>query len=508
MSWEQRYNFRLFLPLIFTLSILGILWAAAPLDVHAAAQETTIGGVLTFRDPISTDRALYDTITITPAYGRTVKLYFYDTAKKKWVAKGVYKLKDAETANLRVNFTDEWKTLASSQWRIKVLKADGMKVGRANIKIHNRSVDPFKKTTLGGVYTAFDKSYTKTLKDKISVCPAYGRKVNLYIYNEETGKWKKEATFDTPNTYYAEITIKYPKNWKAHYESKWRVVARATEPDEEKNLPALPKPRVNVTINNKIGSMGSGIVMDQDGNVLYDHAMHEKMSPASMSKMMTAILMEENMEHGDRVTIKQAAKDEIRSLWGPYYDGYATGEYMKEYKALYAMLLPSSNVVAISAGMCISGTTAKFGKLMTKRAEKIGCLHTTYKNASGLEGDGTNNGKGNWSTAYDQALIGRYIMTNKKMSYIRKVVGTASKQIKTSKRTFWVGNTNPVLGEFGNVGIKTGTEIVAGNCFCGAFEYNDKVYITVVMQASSKRYDTIDLYDYMKYAVDHKITLY
>ena len=191
MSWAQRYFFRLFLPLIFTLSILGILCAAAPLDVHAAAQETTIGGVITFRDPISTDTALYDNITITPAYGRTVKLYCFDTAKQKWIAKAIYKLKDAKTAKLRINYTDDWKTLASSQWRIKVLKADGMKVGRANVKIHNRSVDTFKKTYLGDVWTAFDKPYTKTLQDKISVCPAYGRKVNLYIYNDGTGKWKK-----------------------------------------------------------------------------------------------------------------------------------------------------------------------------------------------------------------------------------------------------------------------------------------------------------------------------
>ena len=520
MVWEKRKMTRHLLPVLFALCILGVICAAAPFctsgQVHAAWEKTSITGVLIFRDPISTDRVLYDNITVKPAYGRTVKLYYFDVAKDKWVCKATYKLKKTATSNLKVTFTDEWKKAVSTKWRIKVLKAHSnadagtpaMKTGRIDITIHNRSVDKFAKTTITGAVTTFDQDYTANLADKVTVCPAYGRTVTLYVYNENTKKWKRKAAYPTANKYSDTITIKYPQNWKAHYESKWRIVARKTEPDKTKNLPALPKGRVTVTVYNKVGNMGSGIVMDQKGNVLYEHDMHKKMSPASMSKMMTAILMEEKLDHGDRVTIKQAAKDEIRSLWGPYYDGYSTGEYMKEYKALYAMLLPSSNVVAISSGIRISGSTAKFGKLMTQKAKDIGCLHTTYKNASGLEGDGTNNGKGNWSTAYDQALIGRYIMTNKDMSYIRTVVKTGSRQIKTSHRTFWVGNTNPVLGEFGNVGIKTGTEIVAGNCFCGAFNYNKQIYITVVMQASSKRYDTIDLFDYMKYAVKNKITLY
>lgn len=522
MTRDLRRTARVVLPVAFAIGIIVLLASAAPLSggscaYAATARTTTITGLNTFRDPVTTEAAQTDTITVTPAYGRTVQLMYYDASSGKWVCKATYTLKNAESAKVKVSYPNDWTTAASTTWRIKVPKVaansaagtPAMKLCKsADITIHNRSKDPFTATSLKGVDTSMSKAYTKTMTDSVTICPAYGREVCLYIYNENTGNWKKKATFKTANKYSATVKLTYPETWKAHYESKWRVSVPATAPDAAKNLPALPKVKKNVKLYNKVGSMGAGIVMDEKGNVLYDHAIKAKMSPASMTKMMTAILMEENMDPSDKVTIKQAAKDEINDLWGPYYDGYATGEYMTERKALYAMLLPSSNVVAGSSGICISGSTAKFAKLMNTKAKEIGCTATTFKNAHGLEGDGTNNGKGNWSTAYDQALIGRYIMTNSDMSTIRTVVKTSSKKITTSKRTFWVGNTNPVLGEFGNVGIKTGTEIVAGNCFCGAFNYGGKIYITVVMRASSKRYDTIALFNYMKYSVENGIKAY
>ena len=437
-----------------------------------------------------------------------------------------------------MKYTNEWKEYVYSKYRVaaSAVSANKKKKRPAMAKyvspvitVENQGrISTYEKTSITGVDKSISKSYTNTITDSVTVEPAYGRKVQAYIKNENTGKWVKKKTFTTENKAKATVKITYPSNWKNHYSSSWKIVAPSVTQnldssgkvtsDQGKTVKVRTMPSATVKtikLKNSVGNMGAGIVMDENGNVIYDRNATKKMSPASMSKMMTSILIEEKIA-GKNVKITSAAKKEIDGLWpGGHYDSYSSGNVIKGADVQYAMMLPSANIVAISAGHKISKTTKAFASLMNEKAKAIGCSSTTvYKNASGLEGDGTNNGKGNWSTAYDQALIGRYIMTKSSLKNIRTVVKASSHTVHyyTSSggtlRSRTVYNTNPCLGERGCVGLKTGTEIVAGNCFCGAFEYKGKTYITVVMQAGSKRTDTFALYDYMKYSLEHGIKNY
>ena len=368
---------------------------------------------------------------------------------------------------------------------------------------------PSTKTIVRGVKkTITPKSYKKAPKDLISVTPAYGRTVKLYLYNSQTEKWVKKKTYVTTNEEKAYISIAYPKQWKAHYTSKWKIVVPAVAADAKKGTPAASKVTIKTTLHNKVPSCKTAIVMDAStGNILYDYKMNTKRHPASMTKMMTSVLLTEKKKMSTNIPITQAARNETK----PWHYGFKVGDSMTAANALYAMLLPSANDAAAACGIAISGNTTRFGKLMTKRAKALGMENTVYLNAHGLD-VGKTNSTGNYTTAYDQALLASYIMTSPKTSKIRTVMKAHTKKIRTTQdKVYTLYNTNELLGLYGCIGMKTGTEDLAGYCFCGAFNYKGKVYITVVMGAdtlAARWSSTKALEKYMEYAVDKKIKLY
>lgn len=155
----------------------------------------------------------------------------------------------------------------------------------------------------------------------------------------------------------------------------------------------------------------TGILIDADtGAILYDKDMHKRMYPASITKIMTALLTIENCALDNTFTFTD---DIINSL--PYDAakyGYVPGEQVTIRDLLYVLMLRSANEVAIGLGITIAGSEEAFGEMMTERAKAAGALDTNFVNATGLHDDN------HYTTAYDMAMIARDAMKNTTFSQI------------------------------------------------------------------------------------------
>ena len=149
----------------------------------------------------------------------------------------------------------------------------------------------------------------------------------------------------------------------------------------------------------------AAVLIDMDtGAILYSKNPHEKLYPASITKIMTALLAVENCALEDTFTFTQ---DILNVLpWDAAKYGYVAGEEVNIRDLLYVLMLRSANEVAIGLGMKIAGTEEEFGKLMTEKAKEIGAVNTNFVNATGLHDDN------HYTTAYDMALIAMEAMEN------------------------------------------------------------------------------------------------
>ena len=160
--------------------------------------------------------------------------------------------------------------------------------------------------------------------------------------------------------------------------------------------------------------------------------------------------------------------------------GLKNGDVVTVKDLMYCALLPSANDAAAASAVAVSGSQEKFKHLMKSKAVSIGATDSTYKYAFG---DWWGDAK---STAFDQALIGRYFMTSNTTAFLRKVVRTKRYSFTTKKKNirYTVSSEdagNLILGQYGSIGIKTGYNPPAGRCFTNAWYYKGRLYISVTM---------------------------
>ena len=143
-------------------------------------------------------------------------------------------------------------------------------------------------------------------------------------------------------------------------------------------------------------SATSAILMDQDSNrILYAKDIHNVRSVASISKIMTAIVAIENGKLEKKITIG----DEIDKAYGSGIY-IKKGEKLTLENLLYGLMLRSGNDAALAIAHNVGGSVSKFVEMMNEMANKIGMKNTTFNNPSGLDEE-----DGNFSTAYDMALL-------------------------------------------------------------------------------------------------------
>ncbi|MEG1777729.1 MAG: D-alanyl-D-alanine carboxypeptidase family protein, partial [Angelakisella sp.] len=211
----------------------------------------------------------------------------------------------------------------------------------------------------------------------------------------------------------------------------------------------------------------------------------EKIAPASLTKMMTAILVLENVKdlEGESAYLKMYLNDMI------YGTGAQTGGFWPNDKAsikdiLYDMLLQSAAECALMLADYVGdGSVEHFVDMMNIRAKELGCENTNFTNPHGLHDENQ------YSTARDLALIAKHAMT---IPLFTEIVGSVSYKVTLQNRdaSFYVHSTNEMLKPSSGTyfyapiqGIKSGTLTESGRCFASQARLNGYTYLMVLLGA-------------------------
>lgn len=224
------------------------------------------------------------------------------------------------------------------------------------------------------------------------------------------------------------------------------------------------------------------VIEAETGTVLYDKNMNMRCYPASITKILTAILAIENSSLSDMVyyserNIAAVPRDSSHIAINP-------GEELTMENTLFGLLLASANECANAIAEHVSGSIPAFVDLMNERAEELGAVNTHFANANGLPDEN------HYTTCYDMAMISRAAVFNE--TY-RKINGTTSymipptnlqpesRPVNTLHRLILSGSSH-YEGCFGG---KTGYTTVAGSTLVTFAERNGMTLICVVMQSTS-----------------------
>jgi D-alanyl-D-alanine carboxypeptidase (penicillin-binding protein 5/6) len=220
-------------------------------------------------------------------------------------------------------------------------------------------------------------------------------------------------------------------------------------------------------------STKAGVIMEEKtGKVIWQRDPDTPRYPASTTKIMTTLLMLENLKPDDVIVAPSDVKNVRESSMG-----LKPGERVRVKNMAYALMLRSANDGCYAVAVAMDGSVQKFAQRMNKRAAEIGCKNTHFANPNGL------NDKKHVTSAFDLCLMGREAMQREDF---REVVGAKRKLIDRSlnfaDRTMI--NKNKILWkEAGADGIKTGWTIPAGHTYVGSAKRNETRFISSLMNA-------------------------
>lgn len=224
----------------------------------------------------------------------------------------------------------------------------------------------------------------------------------------------------------------------------------------------------------------SAILMDAaTGTVLYEKNAHERLRPASVTKVMTLLLVMEALEDGriswdDRVTTSEAA-----AAKGGSQVYLEVGEQMSMDEMLKSVVVSSANDCATALAEHVAGSESAFVAMMNERAGELGCEQTHFVNCTGLD-DGENASE-HLTSAYDIALMSRALLSHNE---IKKYTTIWMDTVRDGK--FGLSNTNKLVRFYdGTTGLKTGYTSQAGHCLSASAERDGIELIAVVLHCAS-----------------------
>lgn len=256
-----------------------------------------------------------------------------------------------------------------------------------------------------------------------------------------------------------------------------------------------------------LNSEAAILVEVSTGRIIYEKNSTKKLYPASTTKILTAIIVLENCNLDEMVTIKESALNNIP-------DGYVTcnlqvGEQLSIKDLLYALMIPSANDAAYVLAEYVAGSVDNFSTMMNDKAREIGCKTSHFVNPNGIHDDS------HYSTAYDLYLLANYAMKNETF---RNIVATTEYTLPATEKypnaDRILKTTNELLNENSKkyyyknaIGIKTGYTSKAGNCLVSEASRDGLEFISVVLnggetnQGLNSRY--IDSKKLFEYAYDN-----
>ncbi|WP_404452905.1 D-alanyl-D-alanine carboxypeptidase [Virgibacillus necropolis] len=241
----------------------------------------------------------------------------------------------------------------------------------------------------------------------------------------------------------------------------------------------------------------SAFLLEQDtGTILYDKNAHEKLPPASMTKIMTLLLIMEALDNGKIQLDEKIRISENAASMGGSQIFLEAGEEMTVNDLLKGVAIASGNDASVALAERIAGSEEAFVKKMNEKVKELGLKDTKFQNPTGLPADD------HYSTAYDMAIIAQHLLkyeniteyTSKYEDYLRK----------GQDNEFWLVNTNKLVKFYPGVdGLKTGYTNEAKYCLTATAKKNDMRVIAVVMGADSPKVRNSIVSNMLDYSFQH-----
>jgi len=246
----------------------------------------------------------------------------------------------------------------------------------------------------------------------------------------------------------------------------------------------------------KVSAPSAVLIEAGTGQVIYDKTADEQLPPASVTKVMTMLLIFDAIAAG-KISLKdEVATSEYAASMGGSQVFLESGETQTVDTMLKCIAVASANDACVAMAEYISGTEEEFVRLMNERAQGLGMENTAFQNCNGLEADG------HVTTAYDIALMSRELITKYPEVFQYTQIWMENITHVTNKGTseFGLSNTNKLIKQYPYAtGLKTGSTSKAKFCLSATAKKDNVELIAVIMAAedsTSRLSDAINLLNY------------
>lgn len=224
---------------------------------------------------------------------------------------------------------------------------------------------------------------------------------------------------------------------------------------------------------------GSAILIEQNsGQVLYSHNIHEKLHPASVTKIMSILLIMESLDSGKISLTDEVPCSENAASMGGSQIWLDPRETLTVDEMLKAICVNSANDCVVAMAEYIAGSEEGFVQMMNDKAQELGMTDTTFKNCHGLDEEG------HLTSSYDIALMSRELLKNHPS--VTKYTTIWMDSLRDGKSQ--LSNTNKLIRTYkGATGLKTGSTSLALYNLSASATRDDLSLIAVVMKAPSTK---------------------
>lgn len=242
------------------------------------------------------------------------------------------------------------------------------------------------------------------------------------------------------------------------------------------SVSAEENPSADITEN-----VRSAILIERDtGQVLYEKNSKEKLPPASMTKIMTMLLIMEAIDQGKLTWDEKVRTSEYAASMGGSQIFLEPGEEMTTKQMLQGIAIGSGNDASVAMAEKIAGSEEAFVDMMNAKVKELGLKDTVFKNTTGLPAGE------HFSSAYDMAIMAKELL---KYEDITKFTGTYEAYLReNTDNKFWLVNTNKLVRFYPGVdGLKTGFTAEAKYCLTATAQKDGMRVIAVVFGAPTSK---------------------
>ncbi|PLS01641.1 D-alanyl-D-alanine carboxypeptidase family protein [Neobacillus cucumis] len=243
-----------------------------------------------------------------------------------------------------------------------------------------------------------------------------------------------------------------------------------------------------------VSNVKSAVLIERDtGTVLYEKNSNEELPPASMTKIMTMLLIMEAIDEGKLSWNEKVRTSEYAASMGGSQIFLEPGEEMTTKEMLRGIAIGSGNDASVAMAERIAGSEDAFVDMMNAKAKELGLKHTFFKNTTGLPVSG------HYSTASDMAIMAKELL---KYEGITKFTGMYEAYLReNTDKKFWLVNTNKLVRFYPGVdGLKTGFTAEAKYCLTATAQKDGMRVIAVVFGAPTSKERNAQVTKLLNYA--------